>query len=94
MYKKKKLIVIPFIFSFLIVLAVSLYANRLISFSMHTMEYNMERRLIAESKRLAVMVSAEELNKYRTVRDMKLPGYKALRRRMLDFSIESDILYV
>jgi len=93
MHKKKNLIVIPFIVLFLIVLAVSLYANKLISFSMHTMEYNLEHRLIAESKRLASMVSAEELDKFRSVQDMKRPEYKALRRRILDFSIEAGILY-
>jgi signal transduction histidine kinase/CheY-like chemotaxis protein len=93
MYKKKKLIVVPFIVLFLIVLSVSLYANKLISFSMHTMENNLEHRLIAESKRLASMVSAEELDRFRSVQDMKRPEYKALRRRMLDFSIDADILY-
>jgi signal transduction histidine kinase/CheY-like chemotaxis protein len=93
MHKKKRFIVIPFIVLFLIVLAVSLYANTLISFSMHTMEYNLEHRLIAESKRLAGLVSAEELDKYRSKDDMELPEYQALRRRMLDFSIEADILY-
>jgi len=93
MHKKKNLVVIPFIVLFLIVLAVSLYANKLISYSMHIMEYNLEHRLIAESKRLAGMVSAEELDKFRSVQDMKRSDYKALRRRMLDFSIEADILY-
>jgi len=94
MHKKKKFIVIPFIFSFLIVLAVSLYANRLISFSMDTMEYNIEHRLIAESKRLANMVSSKELDKYRSVHDMELPEYQALRQQLFDFSREADVLYV
>ena len=57
------------------------------------MEYNIEHRLIAESKRLAGMVSAEELDKYRDIRDMELPAYQALRQRLLDFSLEADILY-
>ena len=69
-HKKKSLVAIPFILSFLVILAVSLYANSLISFSMRTMEYNIERRLIAESKRLAGMVSAEELDKFRAVLGM------------------------
>ena len=43
------------------------------------MEYNIEHRLVAESKRLANMVNAEELDKYRDVRDMELPEYQALR---------------
>ncbi|MDR2717124.1 MAG: hypothetical protein LBB89_03540, partial [Treponema sp.] len=93
MRKKKSLIPIPFIFSFLVILAVSLYANSLISFSIHTMEYNIERRLIAESERLANMVSAEELDRYRMVDDMELPEYHTLRQRLLDFSLEADILY-
>jgi len=58
--KKKRFVAVPFIISFLVILAVSLYANSLISFSMRTMEFNIEHRLIAESKRLANMVSAEE----------------------------------
>ena len=94
MFKKRVLIVIPFLFSFLIILAMSLYANTLISFSMRTMEYNLEQRLISESKRLAGMISAEELDKYRTVEDMELPEYKDLHRRLLDFSKEAGLLYV
>ena len=57
------------------------------------MEYNIERRLIAESKRLANMVSAEELDKYRSVHDMELPEYQAMKQRLLDFSLEADVLY-
>jgi signal transduction histidine kinase/CheY-like chemotaxis protein len=94
MHRKKSFVVIPFVFSFLVILAVSLYANSLISFSMRTMEFNIEHRLIAESKRLANIISAEELDKYRDVQDMELPEYHALRQRLLDFSLEADILYV
>ncbi|MDR2718032.1 MAG: response regulator [Treponema sp.] len=93
MNRKKSLVAIPFIVTFLVILAVSLYANSFISFSMRTMEYNIEHRLIAESKRLANMVSAEELDKYRAVHDMELPEYQGLRQRLLDFSLEADILY-
>jgi len=77
--KKKSFAAIPFILTLLVILAVSLYANSLISFSLRTMEYNIEHRLVAESKRLANMVNAEELDKYRDVRDMELPEYQALR---------------
>jgi signal transduction histidine kinase/CheY-like chemotaxis protein len=93
MQKKKSLAAVPFIFSFLVILAVSLYANSLISFSMRTMEFNIEHRLIAESKRLANIVSAEELDKYRDIKDMELPEYHALRKKLLDFSLEADTLY-
>jgi len=91
--RKRSLAAVPFVFTFLAILAVSLYANSLISFSMRTMEYNIEHRLIAESKRLAGMVSAEELDNYREARDMELPEYQALRRCLLDFSLSADILY-
>jgi signal transduction histidine kinase/CheY-like chemotaxis protein len=90
---KKSIILILFVVSFIIVFIVSFYANSLISFSMNTMKYNIEHRLIAESKRLASMVSAGELDKYRAVHDMELPEYNALRQRLLDFSLEADILY-
>jgi len=90
---KKSLAAFPLILTFLVILAVSLYANSLISFSMRTMEYNIEHRLIAESKRLANMVSAEELDKYRTVQAMELSEYQALRRLLLDFSLDADVLY-
>jgi len=90
---KIPLITIPFIVVFLVILGVSLYANFLISFSMETMEFNIEHRLIAESKRLANMVSAEELDKYRVIDDMELPAYRALRQQLLGFSIDADVLY-
>jgi signal transduction histidine kinase len=89
----KRIIPILFIVSFIIVLLVSFYANSLISFSMRTMEYNIEHRLIAESKRLAGMAGAEELDRYRAAGDMELPEYQLLRRRLLEFSLEADILY-
>jgi len=90
---KRKALSLFLLFFFWVILAVSLYANTLISFSLRTMEYNIEHRLIAESKRLANMVSAEELDKYRSTDDMELPEYHALRLRMLYFSLEADILY-
>jgi len=91
--RKINLVQIPFIVTFLIILGVSLYANLFISFSMRTMEYNIEHRLVAESKRLASIVSAQELDKYQVIADMELPEYKALRLRLLDFSRDADILY-
>ena len=93
MKRNKNVILILFGVSFVIVLAVSFYANSLVSFSMRTMEYNIEQRLISVSKRLADMVSVEELDQYRTVEDMELPSYQALRRQLLGFSHQSDVVY-
>jgi len=91
--KKINLIPIPFIITFLVILGVSLYANLFISFSMKTMEYNIEHRLIAESKRLANLVNAQELDKFRAIADMELSEYKTLRLKLLDFSRDAEVLY-
>jgi signal transduction histidine kinase/FixJ family two-component response regulator/HPt (histidine-containing phosphotransfer) domain-containing protein len=93
MYSKKNLTPIIFIVLFFLILAVSIYTNSLVSFSLHTMKYNIERRLIAESIRLSALVSADELENFQTVDDMSLPEYEALRRRLIDFSVETGILY-
>jgi len=95
MNKEKSRILIPvlFIFSFMVVLAVSFYAHSFISFSMRTLEYNVERRLIAESRKLADIIDIEELEQYRGAEDMELPEYKVLRQRLLDFARDADILY-
>jgi len=89
----KIIIIILFGLSFAIVLAVSFYANTLITYSMQIKEYNIERRLISVSQQLARMVTVEELNQYLTVHDMEKPSYQTLRRRLLDFSLEADVLY-
>jgi len=95
MNKEKSRIFIPFlfIFSFMVVLAVSFYANSFTSFSMRTMEYNVERRLITESRRLSDIINIEELDQYRNAEDMELPEYQVLRKRLVDFARDADILY-
>jgi signal transduction histidine kinase/DNA-binding response OmpR family regulator len=95
MIKERSKILLPllFIFSFIVVLAVSFYANSLISFSMRTMEDNIEQRLMATSEWLARFVTIEELDQYHTVEDMNLAEYRALRLRLLEFSGEADVLY-
>jgi len=93
--KEKSKILIPFlfIFSFIIVLAVSFYANSFITFSMRTMEYNIDQRLITTSQWLSSLIGAEELDNYRAAEDMELPSYHDLRVRLLDFSRQANILY-
>jgi len=94
MKNQKAKITFMFSLSFAIVLFVSVYAGYLVSFSVRTMEDNIEHRLIAESERLAATVSAQELDNFRTIDDMKLPQYQSLRQRLLAFSREADVLYV
>jgi signal transduction histidine kinase/CheY-like chemotaxis protein len=97
MYKKlisKYLVSLLFFVSFAGVLLVSFYANKLISFSLETMQYNLERRLLAVSEQAAALVTAGELDAYRGAGDMSLAGYQALRARLLDFSKRADVTYV
>ena len=58
------------------------------------MEQNIRYRLLAVSKMASELVTVDELEKYRTVEDMNLPSYKELRRKLLKFSQEYDMLYV
>jgi len=90
----RRLIPLLFILSFGIVLFVSLAANSFINYSINTMEYNIEQRLIAVAERLAELVTYEELDRYRYEEDMKLPEYQALRHKLLEFSENANVLYV
>jgi signal transduction histidine kinase/DNA-binding response OmpR family regulator len=49
---------------------------------------------MAASRLAARLVTAEELEQYQTVEDMKLPSYKELRSKLRDFALEMDVLYV
>ena len=83
-----------FIASFIIVFVVSAYASSLISFILRTMEYNIEQRIMTVSKNAALIVSAEELDRYRGREDMALLSYQYLRQTLREFSAEYNILSV
>ncbi|MDR3355231.1 MAG: response regulator, partial [Synergistaceae bacterium] len=89
----ENLALILFIAAFLAIFCVSFYAKYLTDFSLRTMEYNIEQRLIMVSERSAELVSAAELDRYQSVRDMSLPSYQALRHELRDFSERTDVLY-
>ena len=82
-----------FLFSFCIVLFVSYWANGQIRFSLHTMEYNIERRLDVVVDWLAELVSVEELDQFRNVEDMELASYNALRHMLHEFTERTGVLY-
>jgi len=82
-----------FFVSFLTLFAVSVVANRFISFSVSAMEHNIDHRMISVAEYLAASISAEELDKYTKVEDMELQSYKNLRLKLLEFSKKADILY-
>jgi hypothetical protein len=73
-----------FVFSGVMVLILTVYANSLVRFSMETMEYNIEQRLIATAQRAVGLTTAEELNSFRDGSDMAKPEYAALKQKLLD----------
>jgi len=91
---KKNLMFILYTLAFIIICIVTGYVNFYITASMRTMVYNIQHRLMAVSKLAARLVTAEELEQYQTIEDMKKPSYQELRRRLRDFSVEVDVLYI
>ncbi|MDR0859345.1 MAG: response regulator [Oscillospiraceae bacterium] len=89
-----QIVLLLFIFSGAAVLVLTLYANNAVKISMQSMNYNIEQRLIAVAKRGAELVSAEQLDAYRVPSDMEKPEYLELKQKLLDYSIESDVLFV
>ena len=90
----KNFIFILFVFSFVVVLVLSISNIWFTSFLVRTMEFNTEQRLMLVSKLAAEMISAQELDQYRRVEDMALPSYQKLRSAMRDFAREHSVLYV
>ena len=83
-----------FAITVLAVLCVSFFSHHLVDFFMESSERNIIARLTETSRRLANLVTAEELARYNTAEDMKRPDYQALRQKLLDFSEEAGVLYV
>ncbi|MDR2400772.1 MAG: response regulator [Deferribacteraceae bacterium] len=93
-FLRKHAVIITFGAAGLILLILVFFTNLLVNFSIKTLDYNIERRLIAVSKTAAALVTAEELETYREPADMEKPEYKALRQKLSDFSKEAEVLYV
>jgi signal transduction histidine kinase len=93
-YASKKILIVLFVLSMLLLLGLSAGSVLFSGFLTRTMEHNIRYRLLAVSKMASQLVSLEELEKYRTVEDMNLPSYKELRLKLLQFSLEYDVLYV
>ncbi|MDR2594482.1 MAG: response regulator [Fibromonadaceae bacterium] len=89
----KHFTLVLFFVSFLTLFVVSIVVNHFINFSVRTMEYNIERRVISVAEYLASSVSSDELDKYQKVEDMELQSYKDLRKKLLEFSKKNDVKY-
>jgi len=91
---KKNSIFISYISAFFIVCIILGGTIYFITDSMRTMVENIRQRLMAVSRLAAQLVTAEELEQYQTVNDMKLPSYQDLRYKLRNFAQEMDVLYV
>jgi len=89
----KHIVLNLFFVSFLTLFIVSIVVNHFINFSVRTMEYNIEHRIISVAEYLASSVNADELDKYRKVEDMELQSYKDLRKKLLEFSKKAAVKY-
>ncbi|MDR1651806.1 MAG: hypothetical protein LBR87_08465, partial [Synergistaceae bacterium] len=78
----------------LLVVFLALYTHALVNFAMTEMEDSIRKRMLFVSGNAARLVSASELDRFRTVLDMELPEYEALRRKLADFADEAGVLYV
>jgi signal transduction histidine kinase/CheY-like chemotaxis protein len=93
-FLKKNAIFIIYIFVFIAVCVILGFTIFFVTASMRTMVSNIRQRLMASSRLAAQLVTAEELEQYKDIDDMKLPSYQELRRKLRDFAREIDVLYV
>jgi len=89
-----RLMAAMFVLSCAVVLGALLYSRSLVAFMMPEMESNIRARLRETSLRCADMVTADDLAAYQKPEDMDMPGYHALRRKLLDFAAAAGVLYV
>jgi signal transduction histidine kinase len=90
----KKFLIMLFVLSMVLLFGLSIGTVFFRIFLTRTMENNIEYRMLAVSKMASQLTTLDELEKYRNVEDMNLPSYKELRRKLLEFSREYDVLYV
>ncbi|MCL1894264.1 MAG: response regulator [Holophagaceae bacterium] len=77
----------------LFVLVVSILNIRLSSQYAKISAENVTDKLKESSRRLATMVTAEELNRYRKPADVTRDDYQALRKMLIHFGEESNVVY-
>jgi len=87
------LLLILFAISGLTVLSVSLISNRLFSRIIVNSQENVRSKLSEASRRLATLVTVEELEKYRNIDDIKKESYQALRQKLVEFANEAEVIY-
>lgn len=82
-----------FIFASITVLAVSMYTRNLVHYFVTTSEANVREKLRVTCTFLSTMVTAEELDVFRTAEDVARPEWDDLRGRLAEFANEANVLY-
>jgi len=77
----------------LILVFISLLAGRIMRDSAEMIEAASEDKMLALSRAAALLTTADELDKYVEAEDMEKPEYRALKRKLIDFTLEADIAY-
>jgi hypothetical protein len=88
------LAVLFFFISSFTMLVVSVYTNVMINSLSAFLKDNIEARLIATSRALAKIVTAEELEELRVPGDMEKPLFADIKNRLIVFGKEADVLFV
>ncbi|GHT70375.1 hypothetical protein FACS1894110_21830 [Spirochaetia bacterium] len=85
--------VILFSFAALLVLVISINASILVNFISSYLEESIDERLLASSRSLAKIVTAEELDELRVPADMEKPLFTDIRNRLVKFADEHKVRY-
>ena len=88
------LAVILFTAAAFMVLVITLYTGALINSFSRGFTENIEKRLLAAVRSAAFIADSGELDSLRTPDDMETPLFADLRRRLVGFGTEYDVLYV
>jgi len=93
-FLKKNAIFLTYVITFIVVCIILGGIIFFVTDSMRTMVQNIRQRLMSASKLAAQLVTAEELEQYKTAKDMDKPEYQELRLKLQNFAEEMVIKYV
>ncbi|GHU80872.1 hypothetical protein FACS189468_1880 [Spirochaetia bacterium] len=85
--------VLLFSFAALLVLVISINASILVNFISSYLEESIDERLLASSRSLSKIVTAEELDELRVPDDMEKPLFADIRNRLIKFADEHKVRY-
>jgi signal transduction histidine kinase/DNA-binding response OmpR family regulator len=92
-YIYDRLIVFLFFASALSVLVIALYTGVMMRSTAEFLKYNIEGRMIALSRLVAEVATADELGELVTSDDMEKPIFGDIKQRLVKFAEEADITY-